>query len=189
MSLSKIVSCNIFKFSSVNINHNIRNFLRASTSTNLIKCLLQNYTTSVAESQKINDKSDHEKVIKTIRKDTAVDIVAKKLFAVIHIAGSQYKVTNNDVIMINKTIEAECGDKIRFEKVLAVGGRNFTFLGQPLLKQELINVEGTVIEKTKGEKVIAFKKKKRKGYKKWKGHRQELSVIKINSIDFDVYNL
>ena len=124
-------------------------------------------------------------VIETIKRNSQSDITGKKLFAVVHIAGKQFKVSNNDIIMTNNKIEADCGDVIRLEKVLAVGGRTFTLLGQPLLKRELVNVQATVMEKTKGEKKVAFKKKRRKGYKRWKGHRQDLSVLKINSIDFD----
>lgn len=124
-------------------------------------------------------------VLRTIENDSKLDIAGKKLFAVVHIAGKQFKISNNDIIMTNNKIDAECGDVIRLEKVLAVGSKTFTLLGQPLLKRELVNVEAIVMEKTKGEKKVAFKKKRRKNYKKWKGHRQDLSVLKIHSIDFD----
>ena len=142
---------------------------------------------SMCENENIEKKLNNglKNVLRTIEKDSESDIAGKKLFAVVHIAGKQFKVSNNDIIMTNNKIDAECGDVIRLEKVLAVGSRTFTLLGQPLLKRELVNVEAMVMEKTKGEKKVAFKKKRRKSYKKWKGHRQDLSVLKINSINFD----
>lgn len=124
-------------------------------------------------------------ILEQVKLDSANDLAHKKVFAVVHLAGKQFKVANNDIIMTNNKIEAKCGDMIRLEKVLAVGGRTFTLVGKPLLKRDLVNVEAMVMEKTKGEKKIAFKKKRRKGYKRWKGHRQDLSVLKIKSIDFD----
>ena len=131
-------------------------------------------------------KTDYNEILKTVKEGSSQDILDKKVFAIVHIGGKQFKIANNDVIMIHKKIEAECGDIIRLEKVLAIGGRNFTLIGQPLLKREIANIQGIVVEKTKGEKKIAFKKKRRKNYKRWKGHRQDLSVIKINSISFDM---
>jgi len=134
---------------------------------------------------KEHSSKDLSKIFNQVKLDSENDLALKKVFAVVHIAGKQFKVANNDIIMTNNKIEAKCGDVIRLEKVLAVGGRTFTLVGKPLLKRELVNVEAMVMEKTKGEKKIAFKKKRRKGYKRWKGHRQDLSVLKIKSIDFD----
>ena len=90
---------------------------------------------------------------------------------------------------INKKIEADCGELIRLEKILLVAGHDFTLVGQPILKRELVEIFARVVEITKGEKKIAFKKKRRKGYKRWKGHRQDLSVLKIESINFDMSQL
>ena len=133
------------------------------------------------------EESSHglSEVLKTIKDNSKSDMVNKKLFAVVHIGGKQFKISNNDIIMTNNKIDAECGDVIRLEKVLAVGGRTFTMLGQPLLKRELVTVQATVMEKSRGEKKVAFKKKRRKSYKRWKGHRQDLSVLKINMIDLN----
>ncbi|XP_004208825.3 large ribosomal subunit protein bL21 [Hydra vulgaris] len=145
------------------------------------------FSTAMATIQPIDDKTtDYGKILETVKKCSSQDISDNKVFAVVHIGGKQFKIASNDVIMIHKKIEAECGDIIRLEKVLAIGGRNFTLIGQPLLKRDLATVEGVVVEKTKGEKKIAFKKKRRKNYKRWHGHRQDLSVIKIKKISFDI---
>ena len=135
------------------------------------------------------DSSNNEKVmiLNKVKKDVVKDLAQQKVFAIVFIATQQFKVSTNDLIMIHKKIEANCGDMIRLEKVLAVGSRTTSFLGQPILKRELVNVQAMVMEKTKGEKKIVFKKKRRKGYKKWQGHRQDMSILKIKSIDIDPY--
>uniref|UniRef100_A0A7M5VAS8 Large ribosomal subunit protein bL21m n=1 Tax=Clytia hemisphaerica TaxID=252671 RepID=A0A7M5VAS8_9CNID len=154
------------------------------SSLNATKTVHQQ-ATGASVSAEHKDVKHLRKTFEKVELECQTDLENKKLFAVVHISGKQFKVAHNDVIMTNNKIEAECGDTIRLEKVLAVGGRNFTLLGQPLLKRDLVNVEAMVMEKTKGEKKIAFKKKRRKGYKRWKGHRQDLSVLKIKSINFD----
>ena len=134
-------------------------------------------------------KEKEVKLLSAIKKGANSDLANNKVFAVVHMAGSQFKVSEKDVVMINKKIEADCGELIRLEKILAVGGHDFTFIGQPLIKRELVKIIAKVVEKTKGEKKIAFKKKRRKGYKRWKGHRQDLSVIKIENINTDLTHL
>ncbi|KAI1232699.1 39S ribosomal protein L21, partial [Lamprotornis superbus] len=71
-----------------------------------------------------------------------------RLFAVVHFASKQWKITNEDLIMMDNVLEAECGDRIRMEKVLLVGADDFTLIGRPLLGKDLVRVEATVIEKT-----------------------------------------
>ena len=155
----------------------IRNF------SNVVNNKTENLVTGIIPKQK------EVKLLSAIKKGTNSDLANNKVFAVVHMAGSQFKVSENDVIMINKKIEADCGELIRLEKILAVGGHDFTFIGQPLMKRELVKITAKVVEKTKGEKKIAFKKKRRKGYKRWKGHRQDLSVIKIENISIDLTHL
>merc|ERR1712168_325404 len=124
--------------------------------------------------------------METVKSEMSKDVGLGKVFAVVHVAGSQYKVAENDLTMINKTIEADIGEVILLEKVLSVGCRTGTLVGMPLLKRETATVKAVVMEKTRGEKKIVFKKKKRKGYKKWQGHRQDLSVVKIKSIELNI---
>lgn len=103
------------------------------------------------------------------------------IFAVVHIGGRQFKITINDTIVINR-IDADTGERIHIEKVLMVGGENFSVIGTPLVARDLARIEATVVEKTKSPKVIVFKKKRRKGYKRTQGHRQDITVLRINSI-------
>ncbi|XP_078405056.1 large ribosomal subunit protein bL21m [Cetorhinus maximus] len=106
-----------------------------------------------------------------------------RLFAVIHFASRQWKVTNEDLILIENHIEADCGDRIRLEKVLLVGGDDFTLIGRPLLGRDLVRVEATVIEKTESWPKIHFRFKRRKRYRRTRINVQPQTVLRINTIE------
>lgn len=106
-----------------------------------------------------------------------------RLFAVVHFAGHQWKVTAEDLIMIENHIEAECGEQIRMEKVLLVGAEEFTLIGRPLLSKELVRVEATVIEKTESWPRINMKFRKRHRFQRKKIITQPQTVLRINSIN------
>lgn len=89
-----------------------------------------------------------------------------RLFAVIQMAGKQRRVTDGDLIMIEGFYPTNVGDMIRAEKILLVGSRDFTLLGRPLLRPDLVRVEATVIEKSLTHTKTSFKKKRRKNYKR-----------------------
>ncbi|KAL9984978.1 hypothetical protein ACROYT_G007326 [Oculina patagonica] len=120
-------------------------------------------------------------VIKDVQDEMLKGETSGQIFAVVHIGGSQFKITVNDTILINR-IDADTGDRIRIEKVLLVGGENFTVVGTPLVARDLARIEATVVEKTKGPKKIVFKMKRRKGYRRTKEHYQDITVLRINSI-------
>ena len=101
------------------------------------------------------------------------------MFAVVEILGQQFKVEKNQKLLVNKLNEKE-GSKISFENVLLIdNGKEFS-LGTP--KVEECFVEAKIIKHIKGDKVIVFKKKRRKGYRVKNGHKQHLSEILIESI-------
>ena len=101
------------------------------------------------------------------------------MFAIVDIKGSQYRVNENDKIYVPK-IELEQGKEIEFDKVLMYSPDDKVFeVGSPYLSRK---VKATVIEQVKDEKVIVFKKKRRKGYKVRKGHRQKYTQISIDKI-------
>lgn len=105
-----------------------------------------------------------------------------RLFAVVHFAGHQWKVTDEDLIMIENHIEAECGEQIRMEKVLLVGAEEFTLIGRPLLSKELVRVEATVIEKTESWPKVHMKFRKRHRYQRKRIIIQPQTVLRINTI-------
>jgi large subunit ribosomal protein L21 len=100
------------------------------------------------------------------------------MFAVIKTGGKQYKVSRNDVITVEK-LHAEAGDTVAFENVLLIGGEK-TVIGSPMVKGA--TVAGSVVEQARGPKVISFFKRRRQNSKRKKGHRQDLTVVRITDI-------
>ncbi len=101
------------------------------------------------------------------------------MYAVIEIAGKQFKVTQNDKIIV-PTLKEKVGAKVNFDRVLLLEGEKETAVGNPLVAGA--TVEATVLDHPKGDKVIVFKKKKRKGYRVKRGHRQGHTQIEITRI-------
>lgn len=100
--------------------------------------------------------------------------------ATIKTQGQQFAVSEGDILTVNRYPNTEAGATVEITDVLSSGeGADFKF-GAPLI--EGAKVTATILENKRGKKVIVFKKKKRKGYHNQRGHRQELSVIKIESI-------
>ncbi len=100
------------------------------------------------------------------------------MYAVIKTGGKQYRVVSNQVVKIER-LPGEAGDAIVFPEVLMVGGDN-PIVGTPTVAGA--SVTGTVLEQAKGEKIIVFKKRRRKNYRRRNGHRQLLTVVRIGEI-------
>jgi len=101
------------------------------------------------------------------------------MFAVIRTGGKQYRVAKTDVIFVEK-LAGEAGDDIAFPEVLAFGDGETQNGGAPLVSGA--PVVATVLEQRKGDKAIGFKKKRRHNYRRKKGHRQLLTVVRITDI-------
>ena len=102
------------------------------------------------------------------------------MFAIVTIAGQQFKVTEGQEIFVHR-LEAAEGDKVSFDQVHLVERDGSVTVGMPVVKGASIGA--SVLEPlVKGDKVIVFKKKRRKGYRKKNGHRQQFSKIKIQTI-------
>jgi large subunit ribosomal protein L21 len=101
------------------------------------------------------------------------------MFAVIKTGGKQYKVTKDDIIIVEK-LEAETGNKVSFNQVLITSDDGAVKVGEPTVKGA--SVEAEVIEQRKATKVLVFKKKRRQTYRRKRGHRQNETVVKITSI-------
>jgi large subunit ribosomal protein L21 len=102
------------------------------------------------------------------------------MYAVIETGGKQYKVQEGDVVFIEKLI-AEEGSVVTFDKVLAVSKEGDVNFGSPLLAD--ITVSGKVINHGKDKKVIVFKYKPKKGFRKKQGHRQPYTKVQIEKIN------
>ena len=100
--------------------------------------------------------------------------------ATIKTQGKQFSVTEGDILIVDRYPKTETGSTIEINEVLAAGEGESFKVGTPFLTGA--SVKATILENKRAKKVIVFKKKKRKGMERKRGHRQELSVIKIESI-------
>ena len=100
------------------------------------------------------------------------------MYAIVEIAGQQFKVKKDQKVFVHR-LQGEAGSKISFDKVLLLDDGKVT-IGAPAIKGAAVNAK--ILNHLKGDKVIVFKKKRRKGYKVKNGHRQYLSEIVIESI-------
>ena len=101
------------------------------------------------------------------------------MYAVVKTGGKQYRVAKDDVLTIEK-LDGEAGAVIELEQVLAINDGKGLTIGTPMI--DGARVAATVLEQKKGEKVLIFKKKRRQNYRRTKGHRQQLTVIRISDI-------
>ena len=101
------------------------------------------------------------------------------MYAIVEIAGKQYRVEEDKSLIVNR-LAAEEGDSLEFDNVLFVGNGAKSKVGSPKVKGA--KVSATVTAHGKGDKVIVFKKKRRKGYAVKNGHRDHLTELKITSI-------
>lgn len=100
-------------------------------------------------------------------------------YAVIETGGKQYRVQKGSVLDI-ELLDAKEGDKVKIDKVLAVSDGSKLSVGTPVVAGAAVTLE--VVKQFRGKKVISFKKKRRKGYHKKIGHRQELMKVRVESV-------
>ncbi len=101
------------------------------------------------------------------------------MFAVIRTGGKQYRVEPGDCITVER-IAGEAGASVSFDEVLMVADDKKQTVGAPLV--EGAKVAATVLEQTRGPKIIVFKKKRRKGYRRKHGHRQDITVLRVTDV-------
>jgi large subunit ribosomal protein L21 len=101
------------------------------------------------------------------------------MYAVIKTGGKQYRVAANDVLEVEK-IEGADGSELTFDHVLMVGGEAGAKVGAPYVSGAKVVAE--LVDQTRGPKLINFKKRRRKNSRRKKGHRQDLTTIRIKSI-------
>jgi len=100
------------------------------------------------------------------------------MFAIVEISGKQYKVEKDQEIYVHR-LQGNEGDKVQFDQVLLSSTEKAVTIGSPTTGK---SVKATIVEHIKDDKVIVFKKKRRKGYKVKNGHRQSLTKIKITAL-------
>ena len=107
-------------------------------------------------------------------------IIRKKMYAIVDIAGQQFKVEKNQQIFVNR-LEGKEGDSVKFDNVLLIDKGGKVDVGMPTVKGASVSTK--IISHLKADKVLVFKKKRRKGYAKLNGHRQLLTKIEIQAIN------
>ena len=102
------------------------------------------------------------------------------MYAVVKSGGKQYKVEEGQVLRLEK-ISGDVGSAVRFDQVLMVGDGEDIQIGQPVLDN--VAVKGSIVDQGKAKKILVFKYKKRKRFRRKQGHRQQYTAVKIDSIE------
>ena len=102
------------------------------------------------------------------------------MYAIVEILGQQFKVEQGKKLFVHRMNEAERGSKVEFDKVLLIDNDGAVTVGSPVVDGAKVVCE--VVSHVRGEKVIVFHKKKRKGYRKRNGHRQDFTELTIKEI-------
>lgn len=102
------------------------------------------------------------------------------MYAIIETGGRQEKAVPGEVLKVQR-LEAEVGETVRFDKVMLVNRDGEVALGQPYV--DGVAVTATVTAQDRGRKILIFKKKKRKGYQRTKGHRQSFTALRVDAIE------
>ena len=102
------------------------------------------------------------------------------MYAVVSSGGKQYKVQKGEILRVEK-ISGDIGVPVSFDKVLMFSDGENVNIGQPVL--ENVSVNGHIVEQDKAKKIIVFKYKRRKRYRRKQGHRQQYTAVKIDSIE------
>ena len=101
------------------------------------------------------------------------------MYAVVKTGGKEYRISPGDLIRVEK-VEGRVGDRVTMEDILMVSHEGQVRIGNPLLANAVIT--GEIVQQVKGKKVLTYKMKRRKNYRRTKGHRQTYTYIKVNDI-------
>jgi large subunit ribosomal protein L21 len=101
------------------------------------------------------------------------------MYAVIKTGGKQYRVAQNDLLEIER-LPGDAGSTLEFKDILMLGGDGVAKIGTPFISGAKVTAE--LVDQTRGPKLIAFKKRRRKNSRRRKGHRQDLTLVRITSI-------
>ncbi|MBW1820231.1 MAG: 50S ribosomal protein L21 [Deltaproteobacteria bacterium] len=101
------------------------------------------------------------------------------MYAIVDSGGKQYKVQEGEILRVEK-LAGEVGDDVSFDKILMFSDDENVNIGTPLLED--VAVSGHIVEQGKAKKIIVFKYKRRKRYRRKRGHRQQFTAVKIDSI-------
>lgn len=145
---------------------------------------VRSISTPVTQEYVVDDtmalKTYSDGIIKTVNEAVKRN---NRLFAVVHICGKQFKVTDNDLVLIDGYWPPNVGDRIKLQKVLLVGGKDFTLIGRPVLSPDTVNITATVVDKDLSHTRTNFERIKRKQYMRINFIRKEITILRINSVN------
>ncbi|MFH1985325.1 MAG: 50S ribosomal protein L21 [Pseudomonadota bacterium] len=101
------------------------------------------------------------------------------MYAIVKTGGKQYRVSQGDTMRFER-LDGDVGSTVTFDQVLMVADGDNVTVGQPIVENAVVN--GQIVEQGKAKKIIVFKYKRRKGYRRTQGHRQQYTAVRIDSI-------
>ncbi|VDM94234.1 unnamed protein product [Onchocerca ochengi] len=160
-------------------------FLRQTSTVESCKLLFKQ--ASGAVKAEIVDTHKVEKVVDAVEQEWKQKNV--RLFAVVYIDKRQFRVSENDLIVLYDNVPLDVGDKIKLEKVLAVGGKNFTLFGRPLIHSPTVTVNATVVEKTTSYPQLRYLMINHAKVRTLHWMSRETTILRINDIKIDRENM
>ncbi|XP_018563750.1 39S ribosomal protein L21, mitochondrial [Anoplophora glabripennis] len=164
-----------------------QNLFKVNLTSGLVSTCHKLYSNTPTPYEIVDPEAQGKLTKSTINKVNALvaDRKQGRLFAVVHLAGKQFKVTDGDVIVIEGYWPPNVGDKISLDKVLLAAGSDFTLVGRPIVQKGLVKVEATVIEKTLSHTKTHFRKKRRKQYMRINFYRIPQTYLRINKVQIE----
>uniref|UniRef100_A0A8R1Y4H1 Large ribosomal subunit protein bL21m n=1 Tax=Onchocerca volvulus TaxID=6282 RepID=A0A8R1Y4H1_ONCVO len=160
-------------------------FLRQTSTVESCKLLFKQ--ASGAVKAEIVDTHKVEKVVDAVEQEWKQKNV--RLFAVVYIDKRQFRVSENDLIVLYDNVPLDVGDKIKLEKVLAVGGKNFTLFGRPLIHSPTVTVNAAVVEKTTSYPQLRYLMINHAKVRTLHWMSRETTILRINDIKIDRENM
>lgn len=143
--------------------------------------ILSRFLTNIAPSENKSAAETTKDVISTCNK--LIEEQPSRNFAIVHLLGKQWRVTDGDLLVVEGYWPPNIGDKIKLEKVLVAGTKDFSLIGRPLVQPGLVNVTATIISKGLSHTRTHFKKKRRKQFMRINFQRAQQTMLRINSVD------
>ncbi|CAK1582334.1 unnamed protein product [Parnassius mnemosyne] len=143
--------------------------------------VLSRFVTNIAPSQQQSVVETQKEVIATCNK--LIQEKPSRNFAIIHLLGKQWRVTDGDLLVVEGYWPPNIGDKIKLDKVLLAATKDFSLIGRPLVQPGLVTVTATVISKGLSHTRTHFKKKRRKQFMRINFQRAQQTMLRINSVE------
>lgn len=170
-------------------SRNQLNYITATNSVRNVRTVRGNEQaasatrTEIVPDTEVEDFTRVEGFFEKVNHDIELKQNRGRLFAICHLYGHQHMFTEGDYILLKKHFPAGSGTKIKFEKVMMVGGENLTLIGRPVLDRDLVHVEATLVEKTLSHTITnVLHVPRQSNYQRWRFQRFALSTLRINEI-------